>query len=313
MAFDVYPFTAEHRAEWDALVDASRNGTLLHSRGFMEYHADRFVDASVLVRDDKGQCVAVMPANRVQDKVVSHGGLTYGGLIYSPRLKQAACLEVMTCIVQHYRLQGVAHLTYKAIPSIFQRSAGQEDLYALWRLGGQLTRRDVSTIVDLRAPYRFSKGRTWTVNKARKAGIQVRRQQDPAPFHALLQGVLAQHDASPVHSVSELTYLMGLFPHQIQLYEATLDEHLMAAALVFDVGLTVHTQYLANSAAGREVGALDVLVADLMKHQFADKHYFSFGVSTEAGGTVLNHGLIAQKEGFGGASVCHDFYELTIR
>lgn len=312
MGFEVCSFTPAHRAHWDGLVDSSRNGTFLHRRDFMEYHADRFVDASVLVYDDRGQCVAVMPANRVQDKVVSHGGLTYGGLIYSPRLKQAACLEVLGSVVHHYRNHGVKHVIYKAIPAIFHRSTGQEDVYAVWRLGGQLTRRDVSTVVDLRTPYRFSKGRTWTVNKARKAGIQVRRQQDPAPFHALLQGVLAQHGAVPVHSVAELTYLMGVFPQQIQLYEATLDDQLLAAALVFDIGTAVHTQYLANSDAGRELGALDVLLADLMKHTFADKHYFSFGASTEAGGTVLNEGLIAQKEGFGGASVCHDFYELTI-
>lgn len=312
MAFEVCSFTSALRAQWDDFVDVSRNGTFLHRRDFMEYHADRFVDASVLVHNEKGQCVAVMPANRVQDRVVSHGGLTYGGLIYSPRLKQTACLDALRSIVQYYRQQGVTHLTYKAIPTIFHRSPGQEDMYAVWRLGGQLTRRDVSTVVDLRAPYRFSKGRIWTVNKARKAGIQVRRRQDPAPFHGLLQGVLAQHGAVPVHSVVELTHLMGLFPQQIQLYEATLDDQLMAAALVFDVGATVHTQYLANSDAGRELGALDVLLADLMKQAFADKHYFSFGVSTETGGTVLNEGLIAQKEGFGGASVCHDFYELTI-
>jgi hypothetical protein len=253
-----------------------------------------------------------MPANRLQDKVVSHGGLTYGGLIYSTRLKQTACLEVLKNILQHYRQQGVAHLTYKSIPTIFHRFAGQEDLYAIWRLGGQLVRRDVSTVVDLSSTYRFSKGRTWTVNKAMKAGIHVRRQADPLSFHALLKCVLSQHGASPVHSVAELAFLMGLFPQQIQLYEAMLNDQLMAGALVFEVGATVHTQYLANSDIGRELGALDLLVAELMKNQFADKRFFSFGISSAANGTVLNEGLIAQKEGFGGFSVCHDFYELSI-
>jgi hypothetical protein len=259
-----------------------------------------------------GHCVAIMPANRLQDKVVSHGGLTYGGLIYSSRLKQTACLEVLKNILQYYRQQGVAHLTYKSIPTIFHRFAGQEDLYAIWRLGGQLVRRDVSTVVDLSSTYRFSKGRTWTVNKAMKAGIHVRRQADPLSFHALLKCVLSQHGASPVHSVAELAFLMGRFPQQIQLYEAMLNDQLMAGALVFEVGATVHTQYLANSDIGRELGALDLLVAELMKSQFADKRFFSFGISSAANGTVLNEGLIAQKEGFGGFSVCHDFYELSI-
>jgi hypothetical protein len=312
MAFEVCPFNPEDRAKWNTFVDASRNGTFMHRRDFMEYHADRFVDASVMVLDDKRQYLAVMPANRVQDSVVSHGGLTYGGLIYGPRLKQVACIQALESIVLFYRQQGVTRLTYKAIPSIFHRSSGQEDLYAIWRLGGQLTRRNVSTVVDLRTPYRFSKGRAWAVNKARKAGIQVRRQLDPLTFHNLLKGVLAHHGAAPVHSVVELAYLMGLFPEQIQLYEATLDEQAIAGALVFCMGATVHTQYLANSDAGRELGALDALVADLMKHKFLDKHYLSFGISSEDGGKTLNEGLIAQKEGFGGFSVCHDFYELRI-
>jgi hypothetical protein len=312
MEFEVCPFNPTDRVEWNTFVDASRNGTFMHRREFMEYHADRFVDASLLVRDDNGHCVAIMPANRLQDKVVSHGGLTYGGLIYSTRLKQTACLEVLKNILQHYRQQGVAHLTYKSIPTIFHRFAGQEDLYAIWRLGGQLVRRDVSTVVDLSSTYRFSKGRTWTVNKAMKAGIHVRRQADPLSFHALLKCVLSQHGASPVHSVAELAFLMGLFPQQIQLYEAMLNDQLMAGALVFEVGATVHTQYLANSDIGRELGALDLLVAELMKSQFADKRFFSFGISSAANGTVLNEGLIAQKEGFGGFSVCHDFYELSI-
>jgi hypothetical protein len=312
MEFEVCPFNPTDRVEWNTFVDASRNGTFMHRREFMEYHADRFVDASLLVRDDNGHCVAIMPANRLQDKVVSHGGLTYGGLIYSSRLKQTACLEVLKNILQYYRQQGVAHLTYKSIPTIFHRFAGQEDLYAIWRLGGQLVRRDVSTVVDLSSTYRFSKGRTWTVNKAMKAGIHVRRQADPLSFHALLKCVLSQHGASPVHSVAELAFLMGRFPQQIQLYEAMLNDQLMAGALVFEVGATVHTQYLANSDIGRELGALDLLVAELMKNQFADKRFFSFGISSAANGTVLNEGLIAQKEGFGGFSVCHDFYELSI-
>jgi hypothetical protein len=312
MALEVCSFSPAHRAVWDRLVDESRNGTFLHSRDFMEYHSGRFADFSLLVNDEKGQCVAVMPASRVQDRVVSHGGLTYGGLIYSARLKQTACLEALRSIIQYYRQQGITHLTYKAIPTIFHRSPGQEDLYAVWRMGGKLIRRDVSTVVDLNSPYRFTKGRTWTVNKGRKAGVKVRRQQDPEQFHSLLQSVLKQHSAVPAHSLPELRYLMGLFPKQIQLYEATLDERLLAATLIFEFGNTVHTQYLANSNAGKELGALDVLIENLMKETFSDKRYFSFGVSTEACGKALNEGLIAQKEGFGGASVCHDFYELTI-
>jgi hypothetical protein len=291
---------------------ASRNGTFLHRRGFMEYHADRFVDASVVVRDETGHVLAVLPANRLDQRVISHGGLTYGGLIYSHRLKQAGCIDVLERVVAHYRDAGTTKLTYKAIPQVFHRSMAQEDLYALTRMGAQLSRRDVSTVVDLKANYHFTKGRTWAVNKGRKEGIEVRRQLDPKRFHGLLREVLSHHGASPVHSVEELRLLMGLFPDEILLFEATAAGELVAGVLVFDFGHAVHTQYLANSLRGRDIGALDYLIAELMKLQFADRRYFSFGISTEHDGTVLNEGLIAQKEGFGGVSVCHDFYELAL-
>lgn len=311
MPFEVYPYAAVDRTEWDTLVDASRNGTFLHRRGFMDYHADRFVDASLLVRDEERNLLALFPANRVADRIVSHGGLTYGGLLYSPRLRQSDCIEVLSRVFLHYRNAGAAALTYKAIPQAFQRQAGQEDLYALTSLGARLCRRDVSTVVDLQSEYRFAKGRIWAINKGRKAGVEVRRQSDPTRFHALLSEVLNQHRATPVHSIKELCLLMDRFPREIQLFEATIGDDLMAGALLFDFGQTVHTQYLANSLGGRDLGALDFLIAELIKRWFSDRRYFSFGISTEDNGMVLNEGLIAYKEGFGGTSVCHDFYEMV--
>ena len=44
----------------------------------MDYHKDRFEDYSLMVFKDE-KLVAVLPANRVEDKLFSHQGLTYGG------------------------------------------------------------------------------------------------------------------------------------------------------------------------------------------------------------------------------------------
>ena len=75
----------------------------------------------------------------------------------------------------------------------------------------------------------------------------------------------------------------------------------------------MHTQYLANSAAGREVAALDLVIDQLITGAFREFRYFSFGVSTEGNGKYLNSGLISQKEGFGARAVVHDVYELAIQ
>ena len=49
-----------------------------------------------------------------------------------------------------------------------------------------------------------------------------------------------------------------------------------------------------------------------MRVLYADRRYFSFGISTEQAGQYLNEGLIAQKEGFGARTVVHDFYEWNL-
>ena len=48
-------------------------------------------------------------------------------------------------------------------------------------------------------------------------------------------------------------------------------------------------------------------------HHIADcALLFDFGISTEERGTVLNEGLITQKEEFGASAVVYDVYELSL-
>ncbi len=310
--FVLQPYSEGLSSRWDELVKSSRNGTFLLERNFIGYHAHRFEEVSVLIQDENGHVLAAFPATRHGDDVISHGGLTYGGLILSPRLTQAAVLQVVAQLGAHYAAAGCTRLLYKAVPHVFHRFPAEDDLYALHRAGARLVRRDASSAVALQEPYAFTKGRNWSVNKARKAGLTVRRAAQPEAFHGLLTEVLARHGAAPVHSLDEMRLLMTRFPEQVVLYEAMSGDELCAGVWVFDKGAAVHTQYMAASAAGRDCGALDFLVAELMRRVYADRRYFSFGISTEQAGQYLNEGLIAQKEGFGARTVVHDFYEWNL-
>lgn len=74
----------------------------------------------------------------------------------------------------------------------------------------------------------------------------------------------------------------------------------------------IHVQYGCASHQGKQTGALDLVIEYLIKEVYSDRHYFDFGISTENQGRVLNEGLIAQKEMFGGRAVAHCFYELLL-
>ena len=73
----VEPYTPAHHDGWNAFVATSKNGTFLFDRDYLEYHADRFVDSSLLVLNDKGGVVALLPASLEECVLTSHGGLTY--------------------------------------------------------------------------------------------------------------------------------------------------------------------------------------------------------------------------------------------
>jgi hypothetical protein len=106
--------------------------------------------------------------------------------------------------------------------------------------------------------------------------------------------------------------LMSAFPKNIRLFVAKQNGQLLSGALLYLSNGVVHTQYLANSLAGRDIGALDLLIHQLIAEEFKSARFFDFGISNEQAGRVLNEGLIAQKEGFGGRGVAHEFYKLTI-
>ncbi|MFI4957795.1 MAG: GNAT family N-acetyltransferase, partial [Lysobacterales bacterium] len=176
-------------------------------------------------------------------------------------------------------------------------------------LGARLNRRDISSVIALQEPFHFTDGRRRAVSKAGKAGITMQAGADLADFHALLSEVLQKHGVMPVHSLPELRLLQARFPGHIVLHEARLDGTLLAGALVYDFGRTVHTQYLAASDEGQRLGALSLLLAELITNTYARRLYFSFGISTEQEGQVLNTGLIMQKEYFDARAIVHDFYE----
>jgi len=309
--FVLTPYESGLAPVWDEVVKGSKNGNFLHLRAYMDYHAHRFDEQSVIVR--KGdKPVAAFPCNRVDGKIVSHGGLTYGGLIYGNALHAVEVLDILALLAAHYKEQGAAALIYKAIPHVFHRYPAEEDLYALFRLGARLVRRDLSAVIPIAERMRLSDSRKSTIRKAAKHGVVVREEQSLIDFHRLLETVLAKMDLRPVHTLAELELLKSRFPDHIRLFGAFQDDRMLAGTLVFDFGHVAHTQYMASSDEGRAVGALDLALAHLLENAFSGHRYLSFGVSTEQDGKYLNEGLAFQKEGFGGRGLVHDFYELEL-
>lgn len=311
----VEQYSPDDQARWDEFVRASKNGTFLLSRGYMDYHADLFQDFSLLIFDENRRLCGVMPANRRDAEVISHGGLTYGGVVSDQAMTTPAMLAVFEALVGFLKQQGVERLIYKTIPSIYSRLPAEEDLYALFRYDASLIRRDVLSVVKLDRRLPYQRRRVRKIELARKLGLVISPNPAFDVFWPVLEANLMRvHGVTPVHSLAEIERLADAFPDNIHLHLVQRTDGAVLAGVVTYVSDEVaHAQYISVSEEGRTCGALDLLFADLLERVYAGKHYFDFGISNENAGRHLNIGLIEQKEGFGARAVIHDQYELVVR
>lgn len=73
----VTKYEGNRKLEWDNFLKSSKNGHFFFYRDYMEYHSDRFQDFSLIIYNDKGNIMALLPASIDGDTVMSHGGLTF--------------------------------------------------------------------------------------------------------------------------------------------------------------------------------------------------------------------------------------------
>jgi len=309
----VIAYEAAHRDLWDTFVASSKNGTFLFQRAFMDYHADRFTDASTLVLDGRARVRALFPANISGTRISSHAGLSYGGMISDDSMGTPLAVDIFETWLEYCRARGISDLVYKAVPPFYHRAPADEDRYALFFHGAEIYRRDVTSVVDLadRAPVQERRRRG--IRRAMAAGLVVRESNGFEPFWAMLADNLAsRHGARPVHTVEELRLLQGRFPSQIRLFTAHAGDRLCAGTLLFFCGPVVHAQYIASTEEGRQQGGLDLLFHDVMDRIRPVARYFDFGNSNENEGRALNRGLIEFKESFGARAVVQDFFRLRL-
>jgi hypothetical protein len=297
---------------WNEFIAKSKNGTFLFDRRYMDYHSDRFADSSLIAADDNGTWLSVMPANRVGNTVLSHGGLTYGGFISDETMTTTKMVDLFAALCRYLSDARIERLEYKTMPAIYHRLPADEDRFALFSHGAAISRRDVLSVIDLSAPGPVQARRKRGAAKAESAGLTIEESEEwPAFWQILAANLLERHDRRPVHALEEITLLHRGFPASIKLFIAKRDGEVMGGAVLYIADQTVHVQYIASSIEGRKCGALDLLFVVLIERHRSFR-YFDFGISNESDSRVLNRGLTEFKEGFGARAIVHDHYALPI-
>ncbi len=307
----------DESARWDTLVSESYGATFLHTRRYLSYHGSRFVDRSLVI-EDGARWLGVIPlAQDPADRsiVVSHPGLTYGGVLHDGALRGEAMVRALDLALAELRAHGHAQLRYKPVLSIYALAPAQDDLYALFRLGARLVRSDLSSCIDLAHRLPASERRRRALKKAHEQGMTLvtGREQLARLWPVLEDNLSRAHGLKPVHTVAEIETLADRFPRQVRCLVAERERQVLAGLVLYLSPRVVHAQYIASSEQGQVLHAPDLIFQRAIDDaQAMGARYFDFGVSTIEQGRVLNQGLHRFKSEFGAGGLVYEHYEVNL-
>jgi hypothetical protein len=309
--YQIRKYSPADYSAWNAFIGVAKNATFLFHRDFMEYHADKFDDYSLLILKNNS-IVAAIPAHIVDDELHSHKGLTYGGFIVGGSAKLVETILMFQELLKHLNQKNFKIIHIKTVPSIYNKKSSDELLYIMFLVDAILTRRDTLSVIDLRRPFEPTKNRIQGIERGRKLNLTVNEEPKFSEFwnQILLPNLQRKHNTLPVHSVDEIINLNKYFPENIRQFNVYHGAELVAGTTVFVTDHVAHSQYIAANENKNLLGSLDFLHYHLITNVFFDKSYFDFGISNESNGKKLNGGIAFWKESFGARTVVQDFYTI---
>jgi hypothetical protein len=311
--YNVVKYNKTHYNLWNNFVETSKNGTFLCHRDFMEYHADKFNDFSLLVfKNDK--LVAICPANFFEQALYSHQGLTYGGLLIGEKEKLHVVLEAFRHILRYAVEQGFKTFYIKQLPSIYNALPADELGYLMYILKATLYRKDTLSVIRTAHKVKISSNRMEGVRRAKKYNLELRENDAYKVFweQILIKNLKERFGVDPVHSIDEILSLKSKFPDKIRLFTVYKEDEMVAGTVIFETKHVAHSQYISATGDRNKIGSLDFLYHHLIEEVYKEKPYFDFGSSNTDSGKHINFGLQSWKEGFGARTVVQDFYKVDV-
>lgn len=313
--YQVVPYVEEKAAAWDKFVlQQSVNGTFLQTRRFLNYHPiGRFSDASLMIMQGPN-IVAVIPACEVENFgekcFYSHKGSTFGGIVISKNKYDIATLEQIVPLMERFLLRNdYKEIVLKITSDIFSRQRQDMLEYFLFK-EGYSSYDELSFYIDC-SKIADEVSQSWSASRRRDYRYSLKNQlkfrrlesdEEIYTFYSILCDNLSKHNTRPVHTVDELLdFKNNRLQDEVDFYGVFYNDVMVAGTMLFYFEKNVlHTQYLAQDFSYSNLYTMNYMNHELIKKARDEKYsYFSFGISTEQQGRVLNRNLAMFKEGFG--------------
>lgn len=311
ITYSIEKYTSPLSHRWNAFLPEAGNAPFLFHRDFIEYHRDRFSDFSLLLYK-KQKLLALFPAHREGEKLYSHQGLSYGGLLLHTRCRFKEHCELFYQLTKYLHEEGIRELYIRDLPLIYRQPVTMEtDLLYAW-LQADLLRADIYSYLDMSRLTPPNRNRRRALKKAAAHAVKVTESEDYETFwnNLLIPNLAQRFGVKPTHSLEEIRQLHKRFPRAIQLFAACENGLMKAGAVLFVMKNVVHFQYSAGADDRAENGALELLFHTIIGH-YTQKRYISFGTSSNKENDTVNRGLLYWKESYGAHHIAQRFYKIN--
>ncbi|MCQ2091835.1 MAG: GNAT family N-acetyltransferase [Fibrobacter sp.] len=308
--YEILPYTKDLDSRIDRFVNQeSVNGTFLQTRRFLNYHPEgRFKDASFVLHKS-GIIVAYFPGVVTESGCwISHQGSTFGGPVISKDYYSGSRILEIIETADKYLSENFRSVKMKPSGRIFSTEPTDLLEYALEHFGYERS-SELSSYTQLnecsdplelctrecRHNYRKSNGEAFTYR-------HLEDEEEFRKFYNLLEISKKKYNTRPVHTLQELLLLKDLFPEEI-LFRGIFDGDTYLSGMmlfVFKQAKAIHFQYVAPDESLRDKNGTTALYIGAMREaKRLGLEKFSWGISTEDSGKILNESLYHFKESFG--------------
>ena len=311
--YTIKRYNSEYFTIWNAFVSSSSNATFLFHRDFMEYHSDRFEDYSLLVFEDE-KLISILPANRVDDTIFSHQGLTYGGFVFENDISILQIKLVILNTLSFLKENNFKTLKIKEIVSIYLTNSNKGISSFLLESGAIISSKKMNLAIDFKSDFKVSKSKLKHFKRINSIGLEIKKEGDLSIFwnEVLIPRLDQKFGSKPVHSIDEISKLKVKFPENIYQYNVYLDNEILAGITIFKTNNVIKSQYGTTTENGEKYRALDFLYINLI-NEFKDEFdFFDMGTVDDDSELGYNIGLFNQKKELGCSVFEQNFYELLL-
>jgi len=317
MTIKIIQYNKNRKKEWNDFLNKSKYQHFFFNRNYID--SNKKLNDYSLMFYKKGDLYAIMPANLDQQKkkLLSHQGLSFAGIIKSNKCKVFDTLDIFKELILFAKRNSIFQINYKLIPFIYSLNQNEDDKIALNYFGFKIKSCEVSSYINLKSEIKFSSRKKRNIKKFEKvkdnfvisSEIKYLRK-----FWKIVEEVLLPHNVKPTHTFNEIKWLFKKFPNNVKLF-VLLDKlklEAISGVVIFENDDVVHTQYIASTKYGKDIGSNDFLISYLINN-YKKKFFFSFGRSTdEIYEYKINKGLLVSKEEFGASCNTLETYILKL-